>query len=398
MADSPEVPDLKKALEKKEAEFAWQPGSTIAKSSASAAGVSARAGSQSALERFKAMGPGKYAVIAVVLMLGGLVFSVAAIGLTGASDGGGGTSLGGIASSMKVRFGRPSDMSRSVAREKAPVDEKMRFDLIKGGTGATAEADGAAGQAATAETVGGGGEGLNHGIGTLSQSSGGGGGAGGAGAAALGKDGGAGGSDVAAGGAGAKSGSAFSSTRLQGVQRVGSSTNFRGIGRNGMKSRSINTQGSGASAFGAGNGRDGASGGSSASAGGHGAGAGGLHSGSGAGGGGAQGGGAAGGGGGGGGGGGTAGNADLGNLGSAADNAGKIADLSAQAKDEQDKAEDAKKKAIILQAAGQTPQAIYEMSEYKKHKDAADKKNAEADRLTAEMSGAADAIKVTPAH
>ncbi len=54
MGDNPEVPNLKKAQENKPAPFAWTPGSTVAESTASAAGVSRVA--PSAYERLMAQG------------------------------------------------------------------------------------------------------------------------------------------------------------------------------------------------------------------------------------------------------------------------------------------------------------------------------------------------------
>lgn len=398
MADTPDVPDLKKAQEDKAALFAWKPDSTIAKSSATA---SIRAGAPSGLERLKGLSRGKIAAIAGVLLICGLVFSFAALRLGGTADGGG-SNLGGIASTMKIRFASQTDPRGNVVRVKTvAASEKMRFDLIKGAPTDVTEGDEAVGgQAETVERVGGGGEGLKHNIGALSQSAGSG-GAGGAGAGAPDKDGAHGGQDSAAAGGGLKSGASFGSMKLRGMQGVSPTAGFRGLqGRRGAPSRTINRRGSGAAPFGSGGSGDASSGTSASVGGGAGAAGGGMAPGSGGFGAGSGGAAAAGGGGGGGGGaqgGGTAGDADTAGLDSIPEIAAKIAQLEADALIDFGKSEDARNKAIALQAAGLTPGAIYEMTQYKKYKDAGEAKKAEAARLTAEMSAAADAMPVTPA-
>ncbi|MBI2788846.1 MAG: hypothetical protein HYX59_09210, partial [Elusimicrobia bacterium] len=100
--------------------------------------------------------------------------------------------------------------------------------------------------------------------------------------------------------------------------------------------------------------------------------------------------------GGGGGGGGGSGDADTSGIDDADTIANKIADLLGQAKSDRDKAEDEKKKAMALKALGQDPQAAYHYDRYRKAKKSAEEKEAEANRMTAEMAGAAGNVIVAP--
>lgn len=381
MADNPEVPDLKKALENKPAGFAWTPAGT-AKSAASAVGASAPPRTQNR---------DRIALISAALVTGGLVFSYAAFRFAGTDGGsGGGANLSGVASSMKIRFARQKDPTDRIIRDKTAASEKMRFDLIKGAPGtapetAAAGANGAPGENGDAP--------MNYEEGSSK--------AGGAGSVASGnipgqgkggKQDGAGGL-ASGGGGGMKTGSLVGSVKFRGMQRVSATAGFRGIGARGAMNKTIHTTGS-AARSGAASRADGAAGGSNldgsdgnaASGAGAGAGRGSNDS-------------ASGGGGGGNGGGGGGGNVDTSGVDATKDNPAKIADLMAQAKDLSDKAEDDKKKAIALKALGQDPQAAYHYDRYQKEKKASEQKQNEATRLTADMNAAASAATtVQPAH
>lgn len=378
MADAPEMPDLKKAQENKPAGFAWAP---VAKAAASAVGRPAAPPSK---------GRGTLAAAAGLLVVGGLAFAYAAFRFGGSTDGSaGGAKLGGVASSMKIRFARQGDPTGNVVRERAsPSGDNMRFDLIKGAADKAA-ADKAAGGTGVPGANGEGGEPMAYDEGAASRASGvAAGGAGGAAARGRDDQGGAGG--LAGGGAPRLNASA-SSIKFQGMRRVSGTAGFRSIsGRRGSPNKTIQTKGSSANSSSATR-ADGGPGGSAA-AGGGGAGAGGVRVGRTA----ADGAAAVSASGGGGGGGGGSGGVDTTGIDDADVTTARIAELLGQAKSDREKAEDEKKKAMALKALGQDPQAAYHYDRYRKAKKAAEEKEAEADRMTAEMAAAAGQIPVTP--
>ncbi len=394
MADAPEIPDPKKAQENKlSASFVWTPESTVSKAAASAAGASARNRAPSSLlERLTAQGPGKLALIAFILLTGGVLFSFAAYRFAGTPDGsGGGTALGGVASSMKIRFARANDPTGYIMREKAKGNEKMRFDLIAGaadkaaadkaaGIGGVPDENGAPGQTGDAP--------MNYDEGQSSRGGAGGGPSAG-GEAGPGKDGEQGGASGVAGTAGARLGSSYGSIKFQGMKRLSSTAGFRGIqGRRGAPTRTISTKGS-ASNSSAATKPDPASGGSSlATSGGKSSNTAGLGSGKGAEGG-TKGGGAA--DGGGGGGGGDGGTFDTDGIEATQNSPEQIGDLMSSAKKDRERAEDEKKKAIALMALGQAPQAAYHYDRSRKAEKSAKEKEAEANQMLATMQEAARA-------
>ena len=277
MADNPEVPDLKKAQANKPAEFVWTPESTVARSSASAqASVGRTPGSSS-------QGRGKLAVAAILVLFGGFVFFYGASRYAGTSDSGV-ANLAGIGSTMKVHFGRQSDTTNFIARERAAREQSahnadMRFDLI----GTEAEkaavvkeaADKLAAEKAAAENPG---TPMNYDEGSTSRSGGSGSGA----SAQAGKAGAQGGAGDIAGGGASRLGSSFGSMKMQTLRRVSGTAGFRNIqGRRGTPNRSLSTGGSSVNAADAA-GRSGTSAGGSrfSSAGGSAAGTAGLDSGS----------------------------------------------------------------------------------------------------------------------
>ena len=370
------MPDLKKAQENKPAGFAWAP---VAKAAASAAGRP---------QAPPAKGRGALIAAAGLLVVGGLAFAFAAFKFGGSADGSaGGARLGGVASAMKIRFARQNDPTGFIKRERASAaGEKMRFDLIKGAADKAA-ADKAAGGTGVPGQSGEGGEPMNYEEGGASRASGVAAGGGAAGGKGRDDQGGAGG--LSGGGAPRLNASA-SSVNFRGMRRVSGTAGFRSIsGRRGMPNKTIQTKGSAANSSSATR-ADGGPGGS-ASAGGNGTGAGGVASGRTA-----AGGAAAGSATGGGGGGGGSGDADTSGIDDADTVANQIAKLLGEAKSDRDKAEDEKKKAIALKALGQDPQAAYHYDRYQKAKKSADEKEAEANRMTAEMAGAAGQIPVTP--
>lgn len=394
MADAPEIPDPNKAKENKlSASFVWTPDSTVSKAAASAAGASARNRAPSSmLERVMAQGPGKLALSAVILLAGGLLFSFAAYRFAGTPDGsGGGTALGGVASSMKIRFARANDPTGYIMREKAKGNEKMRFDLIAGAADKAAADKAAGGRGAPGENGAPGGNGdapMNY---DESQSSrgGAGGGPSAGGATGPGKDGEQGGAGGVAGGAGARLGSSYGSIKFQGMKRISSTAGFRGIqGRRGAPTKTISTKGS-ASNSSAATKPDPDSGGSSlASAGGKGSNAAGVGSGK------AAAGGTKGGGspdGGGGGGGGDGGTFDTDGIEATQNSPEQIGDLISSAKKDREKAEDEKKKAMALMALGQAPQAAYHYDRSKKATKSAKEKEDEANRMLSAINEAARA-------
>ncbi|MCR4294716.1 MAG: hypothetical protein NUW21_04230, partial [Elusimicrobia bacterium] len=126
------IPDLKKAQENKPAAFAWAPGA--ARSAASAAIIAAPAKPPTALERLNTT-PGRLAVLAVLMLVGG-----AGLSFTAFQDnaGGGAGALGGIKSTIKSRAfqGRDSvGFNKGYGAGNAPAARKsgMNFDLIKAG-------------------------------------------------------------------------------------------------------------------------------------------------------------------------------------------------------------------------------------------------------------------------
>lgn len=393
MADAPEIPDPKKAQENKlSASFVWTPESTVSRAAASAAGASARGREPSSLlERLTAQGRGKLALIAVILLAGGVLFSFAAYRFAGTPDGsGGGTALGGVASSMKIRFARANDPTGYIMREKAKGNEKMRFDLIAGAADKAAADKGTGGSGAPGENGAPGANGdapMNYEEGQASRAAAGGGPSAG-GAAGPGKDGDQSGAGGIAGGGGSRLGSSYGSIKFQGMKRISSTAGFRGIqGRRGAPTRTISTKGSSSNSSAATR-PDAASGGSSlASSGGKGSNAAGVVSGKAADGGGA-GSGSPGGDGGGGGGGGTF---DTSGIEDTQDTPSQVGDLIAGAKKDRERAEDEKKKAMALKALGQDPQAAYHYDRYKKAQKSAKEKEDEANQLLATMQDAARA-------
>jgi hypothetical protein len=387
MADTPEVPDLKKALENKPAGFSWTPGSTVAKAAASAAPAPGRSRPQSARERLLALGPGKLSLIALAfLVLGGLAFSFAAVRFGGTADGGG-ASLGNVASSMKIRFARQNDPTGFIKRESAfAAGEKMRFDLIKGAAD-KAPGDAAGGVGGVPGGNGEGGEPMNPENGAASRA----GASAGGGAAGPGQGGDLGGSGGLSGGAPPRLNASASSIKFQGMRRVSGTAGFRSIqgGRGGV-SRTIRTKGSSANPYGTASGADGSTGGTALS-GGKASGATGVSPGRVAGDGAGAGSAAA---GGGGGGGGPA--VDMDALESTVDAPSQIQNLLTDAGKLREKAEDEKKKAQALKAGGHDVQAAYHYDRYQKAKDAAKEKEAEAARLTSEMENAAGSIIEQP--
>jgi hypothetical protein len=388
MAETPEVPDLKKALENKPASFAWTPGSTVAKAAASAAGASGPSRALSARERLMAQGRGKIALIAVILTTGALGVTYAAFQFSGTTTGRS-ASLAGVSSTMKIPFARQNDPTGLIVREKAESSERMLFDRKGGLAGEADEAH--AGKAAGGK--GGPGENgsgaapMNYDDGPASRAgtSGGEGGATGQGEGVQGDaDGPAGGF---AGGGGSRLGSPFGSVKFQGMKRVSATSGFRSIqGRRGAFTKTTQTGGSSANS--AGTAKGGAATGGSAVSGGNGSGASGVQSGRAAGGGaGSAGGGAADSGGGGGGGGGGEGGSE-GDVESPQDISAQISGLLKDAKDDRDKAEKEKKLSIAAAALSNHPAAAYHYKRYEKAKESSDKKKEEAQRLTMEMAGA----------
>jgi hypothetical protein len=366
------IPDLKKALENKPAPFAWAPGA--ARSAASAAVIAAPAKAPTALERLNTT-PGRLAVLAVLMLIGG-----AGLSLTAFQDRGGAAGeLGGIKSTIKSRAFQGRDgvgFNKGYGAGNDPAARKsgMNFDLIKAGDKNSLmeipEIPGAPGAGGEAP--------MNYDEGATSRAGA------AAGAAAAGKDGAAGEEDGAggglAGGAAPKLDSSYGKINFQGMRRVSGTAGFRGI-KAGTPNRTIKTRGSAANSAGAaGRGRGGSGSTSSpltpfsgnaarpgaASGGTDGAGA------------------AAGAGGGGTGGGGPL---DIGGLeDSVGQNLPSIPDLMAQAASKRKAAEEEEKKAKVLAAGGHFPQAHY-------HYDRAKKKNEEADDLEDQADRRLSAIK-----
>lgn len=375
MADNPEVPDIKKVSEQRAASFAWTPANTVAKSAASAA---VSPGQSRVKDR------NKIALVAGLLTIGGLAFAYAAFRFAGTTDGGGGGSgLGGVASTMKIHFSRQKDPTGFIVREKAPGNEKMRFDLIAGATGKSAEDKSAGASGDSGEYGDDGGAPMNYAEGSTSRG-GGAGNAGGGSAAGAGKSADKESAGRLAGGGAARIG-LVGSVKFQGMQRVSPTAGFRSIGRRGTPSKVIHTTGPSAKSSGAATKAGATSGGSiSNTPGGNGSNATSASSGRES-----QGGtGSAGGGGGGSGGGGAI---DMSGIIATQDNPSMVADLLSQAKDLSKTAEDEKKKAMALKALGQDPQAAYHYDKYKKAKNESEQKQAEADQLLKDMNEAANA-------
>jgi hypothetical protein len=397
MADTPEVPDLKKALENKPPDFAWTQRGTAAKAAASAASPVILPRAQSARVSLMAQGRGKTALIAVLATAGAVGATYAAFQFSGTTPGRS-VSLGGVSSSMKIRFARPSNPMGNIVPEKVESSERMLIDMKGGAVGEAAEADAVPADKAADGKGGPGGKGavgapMNYDE-SPSSHKGTGGAAGGGGAAGLGKDGAQGDAGGAAGGfaggGASKLGAPFGNVKFQGMKRISSSSGFRGIqGQHGAFNKTTQTGGSSTLPVGTSKG-DAASGGSVVR-GGKGTGAAGVQSGQGAGGGsgsgagaGSAGGGGAGGGEAGGGGGGEAGG---GEAPSVADSSAKISDLLEDAKKDREKAEEHKKLAIAAAALSNHLAAAYEYKQYEKKLKASDEKKDEAQRLTMEMAG-----------
>ena len=378
MPDNPEVPDIKKALENKPAGFAWTPAGTGAKSAASTAGAASPSRTRTG------KGPGKAVIIAGLLTASGLVLSYAAFRFAGMSDSGGGSSMGGISSSMKIRFSRQKDPTDRIIREQSANPEKMSLDLVKGAQGLVPAGNAADGKGGPGEN--GGGAPMNYEQGTVPN----GGSAGSAGGGAAGA--GQGGNQDSAGNLG-NSGAAkiglIGSVKFRGMQRVSATAGFRGIGARGGASKSIHKTGSSANNSGAATKANGTTAHLDASGGqtqGGGAGAGsGQGSNDTAAGGGAD---ASGGGGGG------PGEFDTSGIENTQDGPAKVASLMADANRLHEKSEDEKKKAIALAALGQGPQSTYHYMQSEKANKAAKAKEEEANMNLAAMNAAATAAAV----
>ncbi|MDP3541600.1 MAG: hypothetical protein Q8T11_03940 [Elusimicrobiota bacterium] len=363
------IPDLKKAQENKPAPFAWAPGA--ARSAASAAVIAAPAKTPTALDRLNTT-PGRLAVLAVLMLLGGAGFSLTAY--LDRAGGGGAGELGGIRSTIKSRAfqGRDSvGFNKGYGAGNDPTARKsgMNFDLIKAGEKAMnveipemPDVPGAGGETP-----------VNHDKGATGRA-----GAAGGAATARGEDG-AGNEDGGglAGGPAPKLGSSYGKINFQGMRRVSGTAGFRGIKAT-APNQTIKTRGSAANSSGA-SGRGGtgstkspltpfsrddprAAGALSGRTDGAGAGA------------------AAGGGGGGGG-------VDVGNLEKTVDqNLPSIPDLLAQAASKRKEADKEEKKAKHLASGGHFAQAHY-------HYDRAEKKKDEAKDLENQANQQINAIK-----
>ena len=378
MADNPEMPDLKKALENKPAGFAWAP---VAKAAASAAGRPQAPPSK---------GRGKLAAGGGGRGGGGRALGDPPGRGGGAAGGGvGGAKLGGVASAMKIRFARQNDPTGFIKRESASAaGEKMRFDLIKGAADKAAAGKAGGGTGAPG-AEGEGGEPMAYDEGPASRASG---ASAGGGAAGQGKEGDQGGAGGLAGGGAPRLNASASSVNFRGMRRVSGTAGFRSIqGGRGGAGRTIRTQGSSANPYGTASGAGGSSGGN-AMPGGRASGATGVSPGSVAGGGAGSGSAAA---GGGGGGGGPA--IDMESIESTVDYPSQIQNLLTDAGKLREKAEGEKKKAQALKAGGHDVQAAYHYDRYQKAKDAAKEKEDEATRLTGEMESAAGSIIEEPA-
>lgn len=387
MADSPEgpsdapkprpasIPDLKKAQESKPAAFAWSPGAPIARAAASASAAAPRR-PPTALERLTST-QGKLAVLAVMMLLGGAALSVTV--LPDGTLGGGGAALGGIKSTIKFNAGRGRDSTGFTKGGEAPAKGQMNFGLIKGGA-KVAGGDGTPGDPGGVPG-GAGEEPMAYDEGATSRAAG---GAAGGGTAAPGADGGAeGAGGLSGGGAAPKLSSPYGKINFQNMRRVSGTAGFRGIkGRSETLNKKIQTRGSaasssGASGGGAGSGAGGAVGSAltpfsrngtrSVGDGGKGGG-----------------GGTADGGGGGGGGGGA--NVKTDDLEKIEAKLPSIPDLLSQANSLREEADKEEKKAVILAAAGQLPQAHYHYDKAEKKKKKANELTAEADRQTQAMT------------
>lgn len=385
MSDDLGIPDLKKAQEAK-AQAASGPAPTRAAAS------------------FHSLPPSRVPPkarnytpwIASFLVIGGLAFAVGAWRFTAGSEGRGAEVSGaGSTSGMKIHFANPNDPTRYVypgagagaGARQAKAGSGMRFDLIGS---AADKASAAAKEAEDAANAAAGGEAAMS-YDESSTSHGGGPSAGGASAS------GEGGTRTAANGPAPRLNSSFgSAVKLQGMRRVSATAGFRSIqSRKGALNRSVTGRGAGANSSERGD-RDGAQGGygamsgSGGSAGSSGLSTGGSNAGD-------ESSGAAAGGGSGGGGGGAGDEDAEAETDPTADRSTRIRDLNAAAQRYADESEKQKKYAEVLAAAGQLPQAAYHYDKAQKAKKKAEAKEAEAQRVTAEMMAEISAQTKQPA-
>lgn len=382
----PAIPDLKKAQLEKPAPFAWSPGAPVARAAASAAAAAGRTRAPATLMERLATTPGKLAVLALLMLIGGAGLSVTSFHDSGTGGGVSG-GLGGVKSTIKFHAGRGRD-STAIGIER---DDSRADRLIKGKTAAEAAAGlpampaipaipGMAGAEADAP--------MNYEEGATSR------GAGvAAGAAAAAAPGGgaasAEGAGATAGSAGPKLGSSsFGNIKFQGMRRVSQTSGFRGIKAGGAPSKVIQGRGSSTNAPGAGGAAGADSRGlpltpfstdasrSAAASGGKGG----------------KGGGAAAADGGGGG-----GEADPGDLEENVDNAKtSIPDLMDKARSLREAADKEEKKAKVLAALGQAPQAYYHYDRAKKKKKQAEGYEAQANEQLNVIKNDAAALTTTP--
>jgi len=385
MAQSPEssgdapkpasIPDLKKAQENKPEAFAWSPGAPIARAAASASlGAPGRARPPTVLERLTST-RGKLATLAVLMLLGGAGLSLTV--LPDGTIGGNGGALGGIKSTIKFQTARGRDSTGFTKGGDAPQANEMNFGLIKKGDKLPV-----AGEIPAIPGIPGAESGdapMNYDEGATSRGSG----VAAGGAAGAATDGAADGGDGGGSGAGVapKLSSSYGQIKFQGMRRVSGTAGFRGIkGRADTLNKKIQTRGAATNAtadtgdVAAGSSRGPAltpfSGNNRRDAGGGAAGKG-----------------AAGGAAGGGGGGGGGAEMDPGDIEKDVNEAkASVPDMIAKAASLRKDADKEEKKAKILAAAGQFPQAHY-------HYDRAKKKEKEADRLEQKASQQIDAIK-----
>lgn len=377
MADNPDVPDLKKALENKPAGFAWAPTGPVAKAAASVNLAPAK----SAEEPKR----GKAVLFAALLLGGSAAFGLAAWRFAGTPDSGG-SGLSGAGSTPKIRFARPHDPNAILLGAQPAGNDKMRFDLIAGK--ADKDPDGKAGPDGKG-VPGENGDGAapmnyDESGGSKAGSAGGGGG----GASGAGGKGGANAGGDSAGVAAPRLSSTMSGVKFRGMQRLSSTAGFRGIqGKRGILNRTVKGNGSSSNSADSDYGAGGASGRAGyASAGGGGGttgagvGAALAAAGLGGGGGGANGGGSGGGG----------GIANTDGVGSTGEKVDQIKALSDEASKLRDQAEKDKKIAIAFKATGQDPQAIYYYAKYDKEKKQAQEKEDAAKKISESMTGTAD--------
>ena len=372
MPDNPDVPDLKKQQEAKPAGFAW--------TAASAATSVQRLPPPTFGEKIQAALKERFVIIGgfILLIVGGLAFGLMSVGYSG-SDG---TTLGGVASSVKLRklMGRDSSQMFQKLEDPAAAPEN-RLGLVK-----TPDAIKAANDAMTAAQEAGAG-GLNYDI------------ASGAGKTGVGSAGGApslqvnqrGGATGGGEGGGAAAASKLAgSVSMRGMQRVSGTAGFRGLKGGRGISRTLASKGNSALASGGSNRADsadgrtaqpgslgddqyasGAIGSTSRGRDTYGGGGGGSS--------------------GGGGGGAGDGSTDLGKT--PEDYSKEITKLLQEASDADQEYEKEKKWFIAANATGNHAQSLYHWDKMEKAKKESAEKKAEANKLTVEMAVAAEQQK-----